>query len=215
MRASVMPHYNYAKYIVEHGTIDEKKNCRQTLETMDLLLKTFDGGWFEPMDSIILIDQLVAFADTLTEKRWNDAHRMHYGDHQGKIGRTKDEERQTVRAHLAAQMMLGLPLGKPDTFAEARIVGNIGEYNEAFVPIHNPIQHHLIVDPSTDEQIVSWLVVPEGERTFRLAGWMTAEEAHQPAYIRRREREGGASVAYWVPPKDLHPVREWWAWKHE
>ena len=210
-----MPHYNYARYIVEHGTSQEKRDCRETLQTMQLFLDTFPGGHWEPMEGIKLIDHLVELSEKLAEKRWQTAHIQQYNDYQGKIGRTFDEERITVRAHLATQIMLGLPLGKPDSKEEARRVGNIGGNNEAFVPIHNPFQHHLIVDPRTQDHITSWLVIPEGGREFRLKGWIKAENAKRPEHLRRRGREGGDSVSYWVHPDLLHSVKEWWAVKEQ
>lgn len=210
MKPSVKPHYSYARYIVDNGTAEEKTNLKVTLGVMDELLDTFPGGYFEPMESVYLIDSLLDLADKVALKRWNTAQRQHYRDYQGKVGRTIDEERQTVRGHLAAQLMLDLPLGKPDTKEEARAVGNIGGGNEAFIPLHNPLDHNLIVDPRTPDQIVSWLVVPEGERQFRLTGWILASDAKQDEYRRERHREGGKSVAYWVPPSVLRSVGDWW-----
>lgn len=210
MKPSVKPHYTYARCIVDNGTPQEKSNLKGTLGVMTELLDTFPGGYFEPMESVYLIDSLLDLADKVALQRWNTAQRQHYRDYQGKVGRTIDEERRTVRGHLAAQVMLDLPLGKPDTKEEARSEGNIGGGNEAFIPLHNPIEHNLIVDPRTEDHIVSWLVVPEGERDFRLAGWMRAADAKQDAFRKERQREGGKSVAYWVPPKVLFSVRDWW-----
>ena len=211
MKASVKPHYDYARYIVDHGTPEEKRNCRETLETISLLLDTFEGGYLEPMDGIYLIDHLLVVAEEMAQRRWAIAKKQRYGDYQGKVGRTIEEERGTARGHVAAQTMLSLPLGKPDTKEQARVVGNIGDSNEAYVPLHNPVLHNLIVDPRTPDEICSWLVVPEGERYFRLKGWIKAEEAKQDHYEKTRTREGGRSVAYWVPPDNLRPVRDWWA----
>lgn len=177
---------------------------------MSLLIETFPEGWWEPMTGIILIDHLCELADKLGNRRFKKAEQQRYGDYQGKIGRTIEEERATARGHLAAQIMLGLPLGKPDTKEEARKVGNIGGGNEAFIPLHNPISHKLIVDPRTADHIISWLVVPEGERQFRLDGWMRASEAKQEHFLVSRQREGGPSKAYWVPPEVLHSARDWW-----
>ena len=214
IRISARPHYEYARYVVEHGTPQEKANLKQTLSTMSELLDVFPGGWFEPMESVRLIDDLLKMADRVAKRRWATAHRQRYGDYQGKVGRTIEEETQTVRGHLAAQVMLGLPLGKPDTKEEARVQGNIGGGNEAFIPLHNPLDHNLIVDPRTPDQIVSWLVVPEGERQFRLAGWIRAADAKQDSFRKERQRAGGKSVAYWLPPSVLHSVRDWWAEMH-
>lgn len=211
IRASTMPHYDYARYIIDHGTADEKHRCRETLQTMQTFLDVFEGGNWEPMTNIVLIDHLVVVADQIAAKRFETAKNQKYGDYQGKRGRTIEEEQQTVRGHVAAQMMLGLPLGKPDTKEEARRQGNIGNGNEAFIPLNNPVSHNLIVDPKTQDHIVSWLVVPEGERSYRLDGWIKAEDAKQDVYRKERHRDGGTSIAYWVPPKNLSPVRDWWA----
>lgn len=214
MRASVKPHYEYARYIVDHGSADEKKNLKTTLGVMNEVLDSFPGGDWEPMECLYMIDSLLELAEQVATKRWRAAHRQHYHDYQGKVGRSFEEERQTVRGHLCAQIMLGLPLGKPDSKEEARTQGNIGAGNEAFIPLHNPVGHNLIVDPRTQDHIASWLVVPEGERHFRLAGWIRAGDAKQDLYRKERQREGGISVAYWVPPKELRSVRDWWAETH-
>lgn len=210
MKASVKPHYEYARYIVQHGTKAEKANLRTTLSVMSEVLDCFPGGHWEPMTGIYLIDYLIDLADRIAKKRLAAAERQHYRDHQGKIGRSFDEERRTVRGHLAAQMMLSLPLGHPETKEQARAHGNIGQGNEAFIPLHNPIEHNLIVDPKTNDDIVSWLVVPEGDRRYRLDGWIEAREAKQPMYRKARDRAGGRSIAYWIPPALLHPVGDWW-----
>lgn len=214
LKPSVMPHYEYARYIVQHGTQQEKADLKVTLGVMGELLDVFPNGQFEPMDSVHLVEGLLELADKISLKRWNTAHKQHYRDYQGKVGRTIEEERQTVRGHLAAQVMLGLPLGKPDTKEEARVQGNIGGGNEAFIPLHNPLDHNLIVDPRTPDQIVSWLVVPEGERQFRLAGWIRAADAKQDSFRKERQRAGGKSVAYWVPPSVLRSMRDWWFETH-
>jgi hypothetical protein len=200
--------------VVDHGTAKEKTNLKQTLGMMSDLIETFPEGEWEPMTGVILIDSLCDLAEKIARRRMNVAQKQRYGDYQGKIGRTMEEERATVRGHIATQIMLGLPLGKPDTKEEARRVGNIGGGNEVFIPLHNPLVHKLIVDPRTSDEIVSWLVVPEGERQFRLDGWMLASDAKQDMYRVSRQREGGASTAYWVPPELLRPVSEWWANKN-
>lgn len=210
MKPSTMPHYDYARYIVDHGTTAEKSDLKTTLGVMSELLTVFPGGEFEPMTSIYLIDSLLNLADQIATKRQENARKQNYQDHQGKIGRSFDEERQTVRGHLAVQMMLGLPLGKPDTKEEARRHGNLGEDNEAFIPFNNPLSHHLIVDPKTQDHIISWLVVPEGERQFRLAGWIRASDAKHEQFQKSRQREGGTSTAYWVPHEMLRSVGDWW-----
>jgi hypothetical protein len=210
MNPATKIHYDYARYVVTHGTREERRNLKQTLGVMGELIAAFPSGSWEPMEGVYLIDHLLERAELLAQRRWDAAHKQRYGDHQGKVGRTFEEERQTVRGHLAAQIMLGLPLGKPDTYQEARMVGNIGGGNEAFIPFKNPLAHKLIVDPRTADEITSWLVVPEGERAFRLSGWIVAREAKQDVYRHERTREGGKSVAYWVPPSALHTVEEWW-----
>lgn len=215
MNPATKVHYDYARYVVDHGTKTERDNLRQTLDVMQEVITVFPGGSWEPMTAVYLIDSLLEMAETIAVKRSKTAHVQHYQDYQGKIGRSLEEERQTVRGHLAAQIMLGLPLGKPDTKEEARRVGNIGEGNEAFVPFFNPLKHNLIVDPRTPDHITSWLVVPEGDRYFRLDGWMLAREAKDDIYLHRREREGGKSVAYWVPPGALHSVEEWWEFQSQ
>ncbi len=214
LKTSVRPHYEYARYIVEHGTPQEKSDLKTTLGVMGELLEVFPNGQFEPMESVHLVDSLLEMADRVARKRLDTARKQRYGDYQGKIGRSIEEETQTVRGHLAAQVMLGLPLGKPDTKEEARVQGNIGGGNEAFIPLHNPLDHNLIVDPRTPDQINSWLVVPEGERRFRLAGWIRAADAKQDMFRKERQRAGGKSVAYWLPPSTLHSVRDWWAEMH-
>lgn len=210
MKPSTKIHYDYARYVVTHGTPEEKQGLSQTLATMRELVETFPESEWEPMDTIILTTSLMELSEQVAQKRLATAEKQHYRDHQGKIGRSLAEERVTVRGHLAAKLMLGLPLNKPSTKEEARVVGNIGSGNEAYVPFHNPIKHNLIVDPKTPDAIVSWLVVPEGERQFRLAGWILAEDAKQDMYRHERLREGGKSVAYWVPPEMLRDPKEWW-----
>lgn len=210
VKPSTRIHYDYARYVITHGTPTERKNLNQTLLTMGELVQAFPGSEWEPMTEVILIDSLMELAERVAQRRISIAEKQHYRDHQGKVGRSFAEERVTVRGHIAAKIMLGLPLNKPSTKEEARIVGNIGNGNEAFVPIHNPLNHNLIVDPKTPDAIVSWLVVPEGERQFKLAGWIEAKEAKQDMYRHERVREGGTSVAYWVPPEMLHDPKEWW-----
>lgn len=210
MKPSTKIHYDYARYVVTHGTPTERKNLNETLLTMRELVQTFPGSEWEPMTSVVLIDSLMELAERVAQKRMAVAEKQRYHDYQGKVGRALHEERITVRGQLAAKIMLGLPLNKPSTKEEARAVGNIGGGNEAFVPIHNPMNHNLIVDPKTPDAFVSWLVVPEGERQFRLAGWIDAKDAKQDMYRHERVREGGVSVAFWVPPEMLRDPKEWW-----
>lgn len=204
------PDYDYSRYVLEHGTTAEVEKLRAEVLFMRDLTKAFPGSSWEPMSQVVLIEHLRDRADRIAARRLDAAKKLRYRDHQGKVGRSIAEERQTVRAQLAVQVMLGLPLGKPNTYQEARKVGNCGGGHEAFLPLYNPLSHHLIVDPRTKDEIICWLVLDEGGYAYRLAGWIPAIEAKQAMFERRRQREGGMSVAFWVSTGALYSVEEWW-----
>lgn len=211
----VQPIYDYAILVKEHGNEGERKRQIQEFAVMRELSSTFPGSTWQPMESVVLIQHLVDRADRLAARRLDMAKNLHYKDHQGKVGRELKEERATVRAQFAAQIMLGLPLGKPDTYQEARKLGNIGRQNEAFLPLYNTFHHHLIVNPRTPDGIACWLITDEGGNCYRLQGWIKSEEAKQEMFLRTRQREGGVSKAYWIPVSALRPVTEWWDGKRE
>jgi hypothetical protein len=198
---------------LEHGSEEERAALNMDLRTMRQLREVFPQSRWEPSDRVRLIDWFFELGGKIASRRFHAAKQLRYGDHQGKIGRTLEEERATVRAQIATQLLLGLPLGKPDTYQEARQVGNIGGGNTAFLPLANAFQHHLIVSPRLPRHFTCWLIVPETERIYHLAGWIPADEAKDEAYKRTREREGGQSVAYWVPVGALRSVEEWWAFR--
>jgi hypothetical protein len=121
------------------------------------------------------------------------------------------EELDSVRAQLAVQLCLDLPLWQPPTMQQARLVGNAGGGHSAYMPKEENLgkNYHLIVDPDELDSIVHWLVVPS-DGGYWLKGWMPAAEAKTyPLRDWIRRDSGKRSVAHWVPRGAVHYVYEW------
>lgn len=197
-------HHDYARYVLDHGTAEEAEAMSRDMALMNEVGEALPGGAWEPMTEVRLIDQLVKRADGIGKKR-HEAARRYRG-----YKRSLEEERALARALIATQVMLALPLGKPNTLAEIRKLGNLGRGNHASLPLHGHIDHHLIVGARTPDRFQCWLVAPTSERSFRLAGWIYGSEAKDPRWARHHQRDGATSTAYWVPVEALRSVAEWW-----
>jgi hypothetical protein len=176
---------------------------------MSGLTEAFPGSQWLPPDEIRLIEWVAKRCQRAARDRYAKAT-VRYRDTHGKVGRTRGEETATVLAQAALQLLLGLPLLKPDTMEEARSVGNAGGGHRVFTPHANAVHHHLIVPAREPDSRVCWLVAPTGERSFRVEGWIRAYDAKQEPWHRVRRREGGTSDAYWVPVGALRSIGDWW-----
>jgi hypothetical protein len=198
-------HKRFFSLILRHGSDEEKQQVHETLEVMRSARGAVVEGVWEPLDELTLPGFLVRKCDRVARERHQRARRFSLQNRHG-IQRTLEEETRSVEGQYAACVMLDLSLGITD-YREARASGNIGGGVSAFVP--RPGNFSLFIDEAEPHQRKLFLILQDGEHTYRCGGWCRAGEFQQPEYQRAFVRNGVTSNPYVVPAEQLSQLREW------
>lgn len=200
-------HHRYLQLLIQQGTPEEKQAAIETLTVMREAKLAHPEGTWEPMESLTLPQVLIERADRVGRRRHAEARKWRLRDKDG-IMRSLDEEIRTVEGQYAACLILGLPFGDKLTHMSAKKVGNLGSNCSAHTPRYG--NFNLLIRETEKRARRMFLMVWEGDHSYRCLGWGRAGEFMLPEYQREFVRDGHTAHPFIVPSSMLSPLRSWW-----